>query len=158
MAHNYNHSMNITHLKQDIRDIKKHVSQRLKSLGVSGWGMQKSAIRHLHEMLQPGEEVGGIVYGRCDEGSVVLVATDSRVIFIDVKPMFKKVENISYNVVSGVTLEWVMFSGTLILHTRVADLKVRTMNKVAARKFMEFIEKRIIEQKHQTDAMISYQQ
>lgn len=133
--------------------LKTRVFNDLRRVGVSAWGMRKTETHYLPELIHPGEQIGGAVYGHGEGGSAMIVATDRRILYIDTKPLFKKSEDISYDVVSGVTLEWVGLSGTLILHTRMVDIKVRTMNRKAARAFRGYVEGRCIE--HQILAMQS---
>lgn len=138
--------------------IRARVFNDLRRVGVSAWGMRKTETHYLPELIHPGEQIGGAVYGHGEGGSAMLVATDRRILYIDTKPLFKKSEDISYDVVSGVTLEWVGLSGTLILHTRMVDIKVRTMNRRAARTFRGYVEGRCIEHQIMARQLSEYQE
>lgn len=135
-----------------IRKRKQYIREELKQLGLSWWGLHKSETNYLYHMIHTGESLGGVVYGHSGSelSSVMLVATDRRIILVDTKPLFAKSENISYDVVSGVTYEWVGVSGTIILHTRLGDISVRTMNRKSADIFHTYVEETYIE--HQQKA------
>lgn len=154
MSHNTHH-IGVGHFRPEIKNLKQRIFGDMRRLGVSEWGMHKAATRYLPEILGEGEQIGGVAYGRCAEGSVMIVATDRRVLYIDIKPLFKKIEDIAYSVVSGVTHEWALFSGTVTLHTKIADFKVSTMNRKASRLFVKYVEKRILEQQQNYQNIIS---
>lgn len=124
---------------------KNKIKRRLSALGMSKWGLLKSETRALYAILHPDEYVGGVVFGHSDTGSIMLIATDRRVIYLDTKPFFKQTEDLSYDVVAGITLEWLGMRGIVILHTRLGDFRIRTVNKKAAEIFTKYIEKRCIE-------------
>lgn len=125
---------------------KNQIKRRLLALGMSRWGLLKSETRALYAILHPDEYIGGVVFGHSDTaGSVMLVATDRRIIYLDTKPLFKQAEDSSYDVVAGITLEWLGIRGTVILHTRLGDFRIHTINKKAAEVFSKYIEKRCIE-------------
>lgn len=127
---------------------KARIYTELRRVGISNWGLQKSEVQYLPQLLHANETIGGVVQGHSKDGGVMLVATDRRIMYIDTKPLFKKCEDISYEVVSGITLEWVALSGTLILHTRMGDEQIRTTNSRAAAKFKAYVEERSIERSH----------
>ncbi|HVS58498.1 MAG TPA: PH domain-containing protein [Candidatus Saccharimonadales bacterium] len=128
-----------------IPDQKARVHRQLRQLGLSRWGRMTGEARYLPKLIHPQEQLGGVVYGNSEAGLVMVVATDRRIIYIDYKPFFMKTEEINYDVVSGVTLEWVGWSGTVVLHTRMGDYTVRTANRKAAEIFRAYLEKRCIE-------------
>lgn len=130
--------------KHDARN-KEQIKKRLVALGMSKWGLLKSETRALYEILHPGEYIGGIIFGHSEAGSIMLIASDRRVIYLDTKPFFKQTEDISYDVVAGITVEWVGMRGTVILHTRLGNFRVRTVNRKAADIFKKYVEKRCIE-------------
>jgi hypothetical protein len=142
------HVLGLKRLNGTFKQLKAKIYRDLRRLGVSAWGMRKTETQYLPELIHSGEQIGGVVYGHSDAGSIMLVATDRRILYVDTKPLFKKSEDISYEVVAGITLEWVGLSGTLILHTRMGDFKVRTMNRKAAKTFREYLERRCIEHKN----------
>lgn len=130
-----------------VRSRKRDVQDRLKQLGLSWWAIHKAETDYLSHTLHPDEVIGGAVYGHSstESGSIMLVATDRRLIVIDVRPLFSKSEDISYGVISGVTLEWAGPSGIIILHTRLGNISVQTMNHASAQAFHDYVEQTYIE-------------
>lgn len=130
-------------------DHKKRVNKELKDLGASWFGMSNMESRYLPKIIHPDEHIGGIVYGHHAEGFAMLVATDRRVIFIDRKPLFENQDDITYDVISGVSFGHAGFGSTVTLHTRVKDYPIRTYNQKCAHTFVEYIESRCLEHKNE---------
>lgn len=124
---------------------QQRVVEEIKQVGVSRLGLLRLESRYLPHVIHPKEHINGVVYGHNGEGSVMLIATDRRLIFLNKKPLFVNQDEISYFVVSGVKLSQAAFGGTVILHTRVKDYIVHTFNLNAAQKFVRFIESRCLE-------------
>lgn len=75
----------------NIRLHKKRIVKELKEAGMTPWGFLKMETKRLPEIIHEDEKIGGVVYGRTTGdkiGSAMLIATDKRVIFLDVKPFF----------------------------------------------------------------------
>lgn len=125
--------------------LRTQTVRRLRQLGISWWSTHMSEARYLPRLLHPDEELGGVLYGWSGVGRIMLVATDRRIIYLDCKPLFVKSEDITYDVVAGITMEWLGPRGTLILHTRLGDFAVQTTNHGAAQIFHDYIDKRCIE-------------
>lgn len=129
-------------------DHKKRVYKELKDLGVSWFGMATMESQYLPEIIHPDEHIGGVVYGRHPEGFAMIIATDCRVIFLDKKPLFENIEEITYDVISGVRFGHAGFGSTVTLYTRVREYPIRSYNKKCAQSFVEYIESRSLEHKH----------
>ncbi len=126
---------------------EKRIKQELQALGVSRFGLWRLESRYLPHIIHSDERLEGVVYGRHEDGSVMLVATDRRVIFLDKKPLFIDKDEITYDVVSGVSYSSVGFGATVTLHTRVKDYSIRTFNQKTAEQFVHYIEYRCLEHK-----------
>ena len=125
---------------------KKRVKDELRGLGLSRWALLSMSSRYLQKIIHPGERLCGAVYGHQKDGMGMLVATDRRVIFIDKKPLFLKEDEITYDVVSGVSFNHAGLGSTLTLHTRIKDYTLLTVNNRSARNFVEYIERNRLEQ------------
>lgn len=121
----------------------QRVLQELKGLGASRAGLSTMESKYLHNIIHIDEHIGGVVYGDHEDGFVMLAATDCRVIFLDVKPMFINEDEINYGVVSGIKYGHVGFLTTITLHTRIKDYKIMTFNKKCALGFVKYIEQHI---------------
>lgn len=118
----------------------------IKQLGAVWYDMWVPETQIMPFVIHANEEVLGVVYGRYQQvegdiiGRGVLVATPDRVILIDKKPLFVRVAEISYRVISAVTYSRVLFMGNVTIHTRMGKINVRTFNQKCANNFVEAIE------------------
>lgn len=124
---------------------RARVAEELKIAGVSRYGLWKMESRYLPKIIHPTEHIGGVAYGLSDNGSAMLIATDRRVIFLDRKPLFVNEEEITYNVVAGVSYSHAGPSATVVLHTRIRDYHIQSLNINAVQRFVHFIELRCLE-------------
>jgi hypothetical protein len=92
------------------------------------------------------------VYGRYSEGNgplqwveVMLVATDKCILFVDHKPGFSKVDELTYDVVSGVKKVYTWPFSSVTLHTRIGDYTLRFANAKCIDIFVQYIETRRLE-------------
>jgi Bacterial PH domain len=142
-------NLQINKKRSSFPKIRKPVSHRsrvleeLRNLGVSKGSLSTMESRYLPTIIHPDEHIGGVVYGDGEEGFVMLVATDRRIIFLDKKPFFINEDEINYGVVSGVKYSHAGFGTTITLHTRIKDYKIMTFNKKCAEGFVKYIEHHI---------------
>ena len=130
----------------------QRIEQELKAAGVTAFGRAKFAARFLPHVLHAGEHLKGAVYGRYTEGTGLLqwvegmlIATDRRVIFLDRKPGFEAVDELTYDVVSGVQKSYAWPFASVTLHTRIGNYTLRFANKKCIDIFMHYVEKRRLE-------------
>lgn len=131
--------------KATMTDHQKRILDDLTRLGATKMELMSSESNYLHKIIHHLEEIGGIAFGHHELGYCMLVATNRRVIFLDKKPFFANVDDITYDVVSGVSLSHAGVGSTLVLHTRIKDYKLLTMNDASAEKFVNYIEMRCLE-------------
>ncbi|MCA9323558.1 pyridoxamine 5'-phosphate oxidase family protein [Candidatus Saccharibacteria bacterium] len=130
----------------DSRQHKKRILNELRAAGMTTYGTMKMETEHLPNVIHENEHIGGVVYGRTTGekvGSAMLIATDKRIIFLDVKPFFKTFDEVSYDVVAGVKKTKAGPFAGVILHTRVRDYGLRFTNSNCAENFVEYIENHI---------------
>lgn len=132
----------------------ERVKHQLHALGVSRIAMHSMESRYLPHVIHPDEYIQGVVYGKSDDGFAMLLATDKRAIFLDKKPLFVNMDEITYDVVSGVSLGNIGFGSTVTLHTRIKDYTIMTLNEKCAKAFVEAIETRCIA--HQNSGVNRY--
>lgn len=116
------------------------IKQELAAAGISKMGLRSFGSRYLPQIIHQDEHIGGVVYGRQTSDTALLVATTQRILFLDKKPLFVDENEVSYDVVSGISFSHAGFGSTLTLHTRIEDYTLHTLNQKAARNFMEFVE------------------
>jgi hypothetical protein len=74
-----------------------------------------------------------------------MVATDRRIIYLDKKPLFVNEEELTYEVVGGVSHGHNGLGSVVSLSTRVRNYKISTINEHCAQGFVEAIEARCVE-------------
>lgn len=130
---------------------REQIERKLHTLGAVQYDMLLPESKILPLVMQPNETLLGIVYGRYHfdtmTGPVIgrglLIATDSRILLVDRKPLYLKCNEIAYQVVSGVSFTQVSIAGTVVLNTRLGNIAVRTFNQTCARQFVTAIESKI---------------
>ena len=130
----------------------QRIQQELEPAGATTFGRLKFASRFLPQVLHKGEHIKGVVYGRYAEGTGLLqwvegmlIATDRRVIFLDRKPGFEALDELTYDVVSGVQKSYAWPFASVTLHTRIGNYTLRFANKRCIDSFMHYVEKRRLE-------------
>lgn len=126
---------------------RDRVVQELRSLGMTWYGLLQAETRYLPHILHPDEHLGGVVYGKHSSGFALLAATDRRILFLDVKPLFIEEDEATYDVVSGISYGQAGIWSTVTLHTKVRDYKIKTYNQRCAKGFIAFIESRCLERR-----------
>jgi hypothetical protein len=127
------------------------VKEDLHQLGADEFDLLLPETHALLDIIHDDELIVGIVYGRYKQnnaehasGRGALVATNNRLLLVDKKPMFLKCDELSYNVVSGVSYSKAGIAGTVTVHSRTGDISIRTYNFKCAGLFVEAIETRCL--------------
>ena len=118
----------------------ERVRMELMQAGATLYGLLKAESRYLPHVIHPDEHVYAVVYGHHNSSLAMLIATDRRVIYLDKKPMATFMDEVTYDVVSGVELDIHTFFATVTLHTAVKNYVMRYVNIHCADKFTSFIE------------------
>jgi len=128
------------------------VQNDLQHAGMTRFGLLKFASRRLAHILHEGEHVRGVVYGRYAQGQGLmrlnegmLVATDRRILFIDRKPGFEAIDELTYQIVFGVKKVYAWPFSAMTLHTRVGNYTIRYANSGCVDTFMRYVEARQLE-------------
>ncbi|MDQ5885738.1 MAG: bPH 3 protein [Patescibacteria group bacterium] len=124
---------------------QQRVLDDMKRLGATKLELFSSEANYLHKVIHHEEQIGGLSFGHHESGYCMLVATNRRVVFLDKKPFFANVDDITYDVVSGVSFGHAGFGSTLTLHTRIKDFKLMTMNDKSAKIFVDYVQLRCLE-------------
>jgi hypothetical protein len=125
-----------------------NVRTQLRDLGLSKMAMMSTESHYLPKLIHPDEILGGVVFGKHVDGYAMLVATDRRIIFLDKKPLFVNEDEMTYDVVGGISISRAGIGATVTLHTRLKDYTIRTFNQESAQKFLHYIELRCLEHNH----------
>lgn len=128
------------------------IRTELIAAGATRYTLLVGEARRLPDIIHKNEHIGGIVYGRTDNGPAMLVATDQRVIYVDSKLLYNRADEIGYDVVSGVSHNKQGRYSGIVLHTRLGDFKFKFVRSIMAGRFVRFIEKRQLETKPEPKA------
>ncbi|HEY4963726.1 MAG TPA: PH domain-containing protein [Candidatus Saccharimonadales bacterium] len=121
---------------------------RLRQLGAVTYNIKLPETKAILKAIKAGEEINGVIWGKYSRsmlsetlaGRGALIVTNNRVILIDKKPMFSKVDEIAFRVISGISYSKAGVAGTVVLNTRLGDIHVRTLNKKCVDNFIKAVE------------------
>ena len=116
------------------------INAELIRRGASRYNLWLPETRYLAYLIHDDEHILGSTYGRYKGGRGAIVATNQRVIFIDKKPWYTHVDEITFAIIGGITYSRGVIFGHVILHTRLGDFDVTTMNHKNASNFVDYIE------------------
>ena len=138
-----------TNFQRTIRDMDvehaARVRTQLEDIGVGYWGLTSPEAHYLPHVIHRDEQVEAAVYGKSRIGSVLLVATDRRIVYLDRKPLFTNEEEIAYDMVGGVSHSQSGIGSSITLSTRVKNYHIKTYNSRCASGFVATIERRCLE-------------
>ncbi len=110
---------------------------------MTAYGQYKMSSRHLPQVIEEDEHIKGVVYGHCGMGLAMLVATDRRVIYLERRPFFTSMDDISYDVVAGIKVIDAGIFPSAELHTRMGNYTLTYVNPRCATRFEKYIEAKI---------------
>ena len=123
----------------------RRIKQELKDAGVSRYGLAKMESKYLPSIIHEDEHIKGVVYGKIDFLSSMLIATDRRILYINREPMVSTMDEVTYDMVGGVKFNKAGLFGSITLHTRIQDYVIRYVNIKSGQKFIKYLESRRIE-------------
>jgi uncharacterized pyridoxamine 5'-phosphate oxidase family protein len=124
---------------------EQRIIDELKAAGITNYGLMKSETKLIPALIHPDEHIGGVVYGQTSQGSIMLVATDQRILYLDAKPFYSTTDMLSYSIVAGVKVNVTGPFASTVLHTRIADYRLRYTNVTCSKKFAQYVDERCIE-------------
>lgn len=139
---------------QLINDQLAEIKQALKTVGADTYDLLLPETYALVNLLQVDEYIAAIVYGKYRQmkseneiitGRGALIITDKRVMLVDKKPLFLRYDEVPFQVVIGVTYSRIGLAGTIVLHSRIGDITIRTFNHTCATIFVAAVEAKLFE-------------
>lgn len=139
--------------------------QQLKQLGADTYDLHLPETQTLPLLIQPGEVIEGIIYGRYVYKTEVeetisrgaLAITSKRILLVNKKWFYVSCEEIGLDRVSGIMYTRVGPIGHVILHTRQGGFNMRTFNQQCARLFTEAVEAKLYKQERRSYDHAYYQ-
>ena len=128
-------------VEEQLRDI-------LHSLGAYKYETHFPEVTLLANLLQEGETIKGIVFGRYKHfleglnGRGALIATNYRIVLIDRKPAYMRYEELPYSIIAGVEDGSSGAIAQVTLKTRIGDIVMKSWNRKSIDKFVHSVETR----------------
>lgn len=119
------------------------IKAQLRFIGAGKFILARGEIRELPGILWDDEQILKVAYGIHEGGTGLLLATDKRLLFVDKRFFHLRCDEIPYDFIMGAKFKLGMFTGTLIIPSRVSDLELKGIPKRQAREFAEFIDEKI---------------
>ena len=129
------------------------VEKQLKRLkfNMHSWG--RAEIRELPNILIPGEEMYECVNGTYEGGFALLVATDSRVLLIDKKPLnFLTVEDMRFEMINELDYSHRMIGAQISISAGSKTLRFKSYNQARLRKLINHVQHCMADSKKQMSA------
>lgn len=121
---------------------KQRVRDELLDVGVTQYGIRKSESKALWEHIGDNERVLAAIYGQFESTSAMMVATDMRIMFIDIRALHNIVEDTSYDAFGDLRIDEGMVFSQVTLRTKPREYVFHMVNKKCARRFLNVIENR----------------
>ena len=131
----------------------KSVEQQLKRLKFNTHSWGRAEIRELPNILMPEEEIYECVNGTYEGGFALLVATDSRVLLIDKKPLnFLTVEDMRFEMINELDYSHRMIGAQISISAGSKTLQFKSYNQARLRKLINHVQHCMADSKKQMSA------
>ncbi len=127
-------------------DKKQRVREELLRAGVTLYGLSKSESQALHDHIGDDEHILGVIYGQFEATSAMMVATDLRMLFIDIRAMHNIIEETSYDSFGDLNVDEGIAFSRVTLRTKPREYVFRMVNRKCARNFINVIEEMAVDQ------------
>lgn len=135
--------------RRDSRSLNE-IRLELVQLGATKSQLNSPEVKYLPRVLFENETIKAYIIGFYEGGYGMLVATNLRLLFVDVMVFGRvKVDDIAYGTVNGTELELGIFFGTVKLVTRAGKYRFWWLNKDNAYEFDQYVERQML--KHQKE-------
>lgn len=143
------HGINVaSHRHNSLRE--QQVRRELRTAGLNWLDMLTIESHYIHNLIHPDEHIQAAVSGRSNLGALpaLIIATNLRVIYFHRTPLFMTMDEISYDLVTGISYNKIgPWYAAVTLHTRNGDYELTFVNLQAANKFVETIEQSSIDRR-----------
>lgn len=119
----------------------RKVREQLRRVGLSRFDLLKPETFQIAKLLHEDEEIRAAICGHVEEGgSALIVVTDQRIVYLNLIPLFTKIEEVGYGMVEGVGADIGQFDATVTLHAGINDITLHRVSIDAAENFVDAIE------------------
>lgn len=131
------------------------IKEELRKSGISSFGLLRFTARYLPRIIHKDEHIQAAVFGRHKESEGlfgyaegILIATDMRVIYLDHRPGYTTMDEIAYDVISGVNISHAGIYTSLKLFTKIANYTISFAKLSCVKRFADYIEMQRIDLNH----------
>lgn len=121
------------------------IEAQLTRLGVKKTFFCRPEIHQLQHILMDHEQILRFVQGRYSGGFAIMVATETRLLLIDKKPLYLTVEDIRYDMISEVDVSASIFDATIRIFTVNKQLSFSAFRQRQLRDLVAYIQRRVME-------------
>lgn len=134
--------------KENESAVAKRTRKELANAGFSYFQLDRRESHHIANYLQENEHIKAAIHGHVkDVGGVLMVATESRIMYLHDIPLFSNFEEFPYDIVSGVSINNVShILSSVRLFTKFKTYELDYVNIKSAEKFVRYVESRIYSQ------------
>lgn len=124
------------------------VIEELSDIGFGFWQLRRAESKYIASIIEKDEHILSAIYGHVPSGGkAVLVATDTRVIYLDHVPLFETLDEFPYESIIGITYSVNVFMSAITLHTALGDRTLEHVKHRTSESFVNYIEKKCTEQR-----------
>lgn len=126
----------------------KVIEDQLKKIGFKTYGWGRTEVRELPNIILPDEEIFECVNGIYEGGFALFVATDTRVLLVDKKPLnYLTVEDLRYELISEIDYNHRLIGAYISISSGTKNLKFRSYNQPRLRKLISHVQHCMAESK-----------
>lgn len=123
----------------------KLVDIQLKAIGADRWFWCRPERRELPKVLTEGEVINHLVNGRYEGGFATLCLTNRRMLLIDKKPFYLTIEDVRYDMIAEVDLNYRLVDASVRINTLNKSLRFTSINKHGLRSLTSFLQTKVME-------------
>lgn len=131
---------------EDENAVAKRARKELTDAGFTYFQLDRRESHDISHYLQQDEHIKGAIHGHTtNAGGVLILATESRIMYLHEIPSFSNFEEFPYESVSGISinnLSHVLANVTIL--TKFKTYEFNYVNRKAADKFVNYVESRMV--------------
>lgn len=118
----------------------KIVRDRLKAVGLRGLDLLRPEAFYISTLLKPKEKIEAAICGHNpNDTSALLVMTNTRLIYLDIIPLFTTIEEIGFGIIEAVSINIGQFDATVRLYTDAGNFTLNGVTLNAASRFVDAV-------------------
>lgn len=123
---------------------RQRVREELLAAGMTLYGLTKSESKALPDHIGDNEHILAVIYGQYEATSAMMVATNLRLLFIDIRAMHNIVEDTSYDSFGDLSIDEGIMYSKVTLRTKPKEYTFHMVNRVCARRFLNVVEEKTL--------------